>query len=134
MFAPFKSNAAVYGSVQVETGVASGDPHQLVLMLFDGALDAIVTARGALSRGDVPAKCKAVGKAARIVEEGLRAALNQRAGGDLAANLNNLYAYINARLTQANLRNDDEALQECHRLLVGLRDAWTAIQPAARRG
>lgn len=133
MFAPFKSNASVYGSVQVETGVATNDPHRLVLMLLDGALEAIVTARGALQRGDVAAKGKAIGKATRIVEEGLRAALNQQAGGELAANLNALYTYINARLTHANLRNDDRTLQECHQLLGNVRDAWLAIQPAAGR-
>ncbi|AKJ30992.1 flagellar export chaperone FliS [Caldimonas brevitalea] len=127
MFAPFRSQASAYGRVQVETSVSTADPHALVLMLFDGALSAIATARGALQRQDIEAKGHSIGKAVRIVEEGLRGGLNP-AGGELASNLNNLYVYINGRLTHANLRNDDAALQECHDLLSGLRDAWTRMQ------
>lgn len=132
MFAPFRSQATAYGHVQVETGVSGADPHKLVEMLYDGALDAIARARGAMARGDVEAKGQAVGQAVRIVEEGLRSALNRKDGGDVAENLNNVYIYITARLTHANLRNDDAALQECVKLLTPIRDAWVAMKPAGR--
>ncbi|MCW7540539.1 flagellar export chaperone FliS [Aquabacterium sp. A7-Y] len=128
MFAPFRSQASAYGRVQVETTVSGADPHTLVVMLFDGALSSIAAARGALQRQDVEAKGKNIGRAVRIVEEGLRGGLNRPAGGELAENLNSLYSYINARLTHANLKNDEAALQECHDLLTGLRDAWTQMQ------
>lgn len=132
MFAPFRSQATAYGHVQVETGVSGADPHKLVEMLYDGALDAIARARGAMARGDVEAKGQAIGQAVRIVEEGLRSALNRKDGGDVAENLNNVYIYITARLTHANLRNDDAALQECVKLLTPIRDAWVAMKPAGR--
>lgn len=67
----------------------------------------------------------------RIVDEGLRACLDLKAGGALAADLQALYAYIGQRLTQANLRNDVAALDECKRLVDPLRDAWLAIAPQA---
>lgn len=130
MYASLRSQAHAYGHVQVETGVSGADPHKLVELLFDGALDAIARARGALARGDVEAKGKAIGQAVRIVEEGLRAALNFQQGGDVAQSLNSVYAYITARLTHANLRNDDAALQECAKLLTPIREAWVAIKPA----
>lgn len=50
----------------------------------------------------------------------------------MAENLNNVYLYITARLTHANLRNDDAALQECVKLLTPIREAWVAMKPAAR--
>src|SRR5260221_1973738 len=73
MFAPFKHQANAYSNVHVETGVQGADAHQLVSMLLDGALTAIASAVSALERGDIPAKCKAVSKAAIIIDEGLRA-------------------------------------------------------------
>lgn len=130
MFAPFKSHATAYRNVAVESGVAAGDPHQLVTMLFDGALSAIAEARGALAGQEVAAKGQAITRAVRIVDEGLRAPLDLRAG-ELAAQLHQLYGYIIQRLTLANLRNDDVALQECARLLSEVRSGWVGMQRQA---
>lgn len=132
MLAPLRSQATAYGQIQLQTGVLTGDPHQLIAMLFDGALSAIAAARGALQRGDIGAKGRHIGKAVRIVEEGLLCALDQERGGELARNLNDVYAYVNMRLTQANLRNDPAALRECHDLLAPIRDAWTSIKAPQR--
>jgi flagellar protein FliS len=122
--------ASLYARVGVETGVSSASPHRLVAMLFDGFADAVVQAKGALQGGQVDAKCRAIGRATRIVDEGLKASLDMHGGGALAADLAELYAYITLRLTQANLRNDAAALDECLALIQPLRDAWTSIAPA----
>jgi flagellar protein FliS len=131
MFSPHKSFAGTYSQVAVQTGVESADGRKLVGMLYDGALEAISKARGALGRGDVAVKGQQIGKAVRIVEEGLRGGLDLARGGELAANLDGLYRYVARRLTEANLRNDDRALDECARLLAPLRDAWSEL-PAAQ--
>jgi flagellar protein FliS len=120
-----------YRQVGHETGVVDASPHRLVAMLFDGCLDAIAEARGALRNGDVAAKARAISRAARIVDEGLRGALDLNDGGALAGELNQLYGYLSMRLTLANLRNDEDALAECQRLLSPLRDAWNSIAPQA---
>ena len=70
----------------------------------------------------------------RIVEEGLKAGLDLKEGGRLAADLSDLYAYVELRLTQANLRNDLAALDECKRLILPLRDAWASIGPQVDNG
>lgn len=119
----------LYRRIDVETGVSGASAHHLTLMLFNGALDAISQAKGALQSGQIEVKCAAIGKAIRIVDEGLKASLDPSAGGDLAGNLSSLYSYITTRLMSANLRNDLEQLDECARLLTPLRDAWTAIRP-----
>jgi flagellar secretion chaperone FliS len=123
----------LYRRMSVETEVIDANPHRLVAMLFDGLVDAIVGARSALAKGDIAAKGEAIGRAVRIVDEGLRAGLNLQAGGGLAADLQELYGYLTMRLTQANLRNDDAALEECKRLVGTLRDAWQSIAPAGAR-
>lgn len=119
--------AGAYRQIAAETGVVDATPHRLVTMLYDGFFEAIAEARGALRAGDHERKGKAIGRAVRIVEEGLRSGLNRDAGGALAENLNNLYSYVAVRLTQANLRNDETALDECQRLVQPLRDAWKSI-------
>ena len=132
--APFSRNpsmpqASLYARVGVETGVSEASPHRLVAMLFDGFTDAVAQAKGALQNGQVQAKCQAIGRAARIVDEGLKASLDLRGGGPLAADLADLYAYVTLRLTQANLRNDTQALDECLALMQPLREAWASIAP-----
>jgi flagellar secretion chaperone FliS len=123
--------ASLYARVGVETGVSAASPHRLVAMLFDGFADAVAQAKGALQAGQVQAKCQAIGRAARIVDEGLKASLDLRGGGQLAADLADLYAYVTLRLTQANLRNDAQALDECLALMQPLREAWASIAPQA---
>jgi flagellar protein FliS len=83
----------------------------------------------ALERGDIPAKCKAVSKAAIIIDEGLRAQLDMKAGGQVAATLQDLYSCVLLRLTKANLKNDAAMLRECSQLLTPMRDAWNSIKP-----
>ena len=136
MFAPAAAHrntsnafAGTYRQIGIETGVAAASPHQLVLMLFDGFNDAVAQARLALQLRQIEAKGRAIGRAARIVEEGLKASLDLKAGGKLAQDLMALYGYVTLRLTQANLHNDAAALDECVRLMEPLRSAWIAIRP-----
>ena len=121
------TSAGAYHRIGIETDVGGASPHQLVSLLFDGCIDAIVQARGALEQGDPKAKGQAIGRAVRIVEEGLKAGLDLEAGGALAADLRALYGYIVLRLTRANLHNDDAALAECQRLIEPVREAWSRI-------
>jgi flagellar protein FliS len=125
------SHAGAYRQVGVETGVGAASPHQLVTMLFEGFVDAIVQARAAMQQRQIEAKCSAISRAVRIVDEVLKAALDCQGGGTLAENLRALYGYLALRLTHANLHNDAAALDECQALIEPVRSAWAAIAPAA---
>ena len=111
----------------METSVDQATPHNLVEMLFDGLLVAVGAARSAMERGDIKSKCKQIVIAVRILEEGLKSALNLEQGGELAENLDRLYGYCVVRLTQANARNDDSALAEVARLIEPLAMSWKQI-------
>jgi flagellar secretion chaperone FliS len=124
---PTFNASGVYRTVGLETGVTAASPHQLVMMLFEGVQESIAQARGAMRSRNIAVKGRAIGRAVRIVEEGLRAALDLEAGGELALDLRELYAYIALRLTRANLENDEAALDECQRLIEPLASAWAAI-------
>lgn len=129
-----RQSAGLYQQVGVESQLANATPHALVAMLFEGFLEALAQARGAIRNRDAAAKGMAIGRAVRILDEGLRAGLDVRAGGSLARDLGDLYAYVTHRLTLANLRNDEDALAECQRLMQPLRDAWLAIGAEAGTG
>jgi len=119
--------AKAYQDISLQTGVGSADPHKMILMLFDGAIEAIRLSESYVGTRKVAAKCEALGKAVRIVEEGLKASVDRNAGGQLAERLVALYEYITLRLLQANLRNDRKALEEARTLLGDLRSAWAQI-------
>ena len=122
--------AAAYKRVAADTGVQSADPHQLVSLLFDALLQTLQRARGALDSGDLAAKGAAIGKAARLLEEGLKAGLNMEQGGALAQNLRGMYSYCVVRLIHANLHNDAAALAEVSSLIEPVADSWQRIKGA----
>jgi flagellar secretion chaperone FliS len=122
-------HAQMYSRVGVETGVQGASPHKLVAMLFEGYFESLMRAQAAMAASDIEHKGREIGRAVRIVEEGLKASLDLGAGGALASDLSELYAYVTLRLTQANLKNDAAALDECRALMKPLQDAWQAIAP-----
>lgn len=128
MFTGFKSAAATYAQVDLESRVAVADPHSLIEMLFDGAIMAVGQADQCLAAGDIPAKGQAVSRAIRIIEEGLKASLDPNTGGQLARHLGELYDYMAQRLLMASIKNDAEGFREVRKLLVELRGAWTQIK------
>jgi flagellar protein FliS len=132
MFATHSPRAAsAYQRINVETSMHTMDQHQLVALLYQGALGAIASARGAMARGDVLGKCNGISKAIRIIEEGLNTGLDRVDGGELAENLGALYDYCVRRLTLANARNDDALMQEVQRLIEPLAQAWADMKGAA---
>ncbi len=125
-----------YAKVGIETGIMEANPHRLVLMLFEGALLAITNAKQHMLRGEIAAKGESVSKAIMIINDGLRASLEVKAGDQLAQNLYALYEYMSNRLLFANAKNEPAALDEIKHLLADLKGAWEAIgkpqgQPAA---
>lgn len=129
MFSAYSPRAAnAYQRINVETSMHTIDQHQLVALLYEGVLNAIATARGAMARGDVLAKVNAISKALRIIEEGLSTALDKVDGGELAENLGSLYDYCMHRLILANARNDDAIMQEVMRLIEPIALGWNEIR------
>jgi flagellar protein FliS len=118
-----------YKKVGVESKVIGADPHQLISLLFHGALDTITIARNQIIRKDMEAKGKSISKAIAIIGEGLHSSLDKKVGGELAQNLSALYDYMVRRLVDANIKNDTAILDEVTDLLTGLAEAWDSIRP-----
>jgi len=126
------NNINQYSSIDSYTGVTDADPHQLVLMLLDGALRKISIVKGLMEREQIAQKGEVIGQAISIVG-GLRSSLDLSAGGELAANLDNIYEYIERRLLEANLNNDVSILSEASKLLHEIKSAWESIPLESRK-
>lgn len=123
----YTHGASAYARVGVESGVMSADPHKLIVMLFDGAQASIRAARIHMQDGNIAEKGKSISKALDIINNGLSAALDQEKGGEIAERLGSLYDYIARLLLTANLRNDEESLNQAERLLEDVASAWREI-------
>lgn len=130
--AVLNAKLAAYQSVAVHGGLAADDPHHLILMLMDGALERLNAARGALEYGDLAQKAQLLHRVVAIIAE-LRGSLDQVRGGPLAHNLDDLYEYMARQLMRANAENRASLIEEVISLLGEIRVAWVAV-PMAMRG
>ncbi|EHD22014.1 MULTISPECIES: flagellar export chaperone FliS [Brenneria] len=124
-----RNGSQAYARVGLESGVMSASPHQLIVMLLDGAKSAMVRARILMQQGDIANKGIALSKAIDIITNGLKAGLDVEKGGELAENLSALYDYMAQRLMIANLHNDVKVIEEVEALLENIADAWRQIGP-----
>jgi flagellar protein FliS len=115
-----------YQNVNTQAQAVDASPHRLIQMLMEGGLTRIAQARGAMERQQTAMKGELIGKAIGIVG-GLRAGLDLQQGGELAANLDNLYQYMVSRLLEANVKNDAAPLDEVAGLLRNVKSGWDAI-------
>jgi flagellar protein FliS len=119
-----------YAKIGVESAVMSASQQQLVVMLFDGALSALIRARLFMQDGNIAGKGSSISKAINIIEAGLKEGLTENRGDELADNLLDLYNYMTRRLLHANLHNDVAAVEEVEGLLRNIADAWKeVVQP-----
>ena len=125
------SKLAAYQSISAHGSVAGADPHRLVLMLMDGALERLAIARSCMERrqrGDIARKAQLLSQCISMVGE-LRGSLNMAQGGELARNLSDLYEYMTRQLLRANVDNNAACIAEVQGLLGEIRSAWIAIGP-----
>lgn len=111
--------------------ILTASPGQLVLMLYDGALNAMAAARAALDRpasdtGKYEAVNRQITKARKILSE-LQGRLSYDASPEFAGTMYRLYDYYNRRLLEANLRKQKEPISEVEDLLRQIRDAWAEM-------
>lgn len=127
MFGTPKRGVGAYATVGLETGVAAASPHKLVVMLYDGVIVALLSAINGIKSANIAVKGASLSKAITIIDNGLRASLDKKAGGEIAANLDALYDYMSRRLLEANIKSDASIVEEIHGLMANLREAWVQI-------
>lgn len=112
-----------YAQIGVESAVMSASQQQLVTMLFDGVLSALVRARLFMQDYNQQGKGVSLSKRSTSLRNGLRVSLDEESKDELTQNLIALYSYMVRRLLQANLRNDVSAVEEVEALMRNIADA-----------
>ena len=123
------NRANAYRQVGAHSGVENASPHALIQMLFEGLFQSLNAARGAMERGEIEEKGRHLGKAVRILQEGLAAGLDLDKGGELAGNLKLLYDYSVKQLTHANVHNEVGLVEEVIGVLQPVAQGWKEIGP-----
>lgn len=124
-----RNPAAAYRSTAVETRVHEADPHQLIALMLEGAIQRLRMAEACIASGDLTRKAKAASEAGAIVDS-LSGCLDFSQGGDIAVRLEALYDYASRRIVAANAANDAQAFGEVAGLLDDVFAAWKQIKPA----
>ncbi|WP_188151681.1 flagellar export chaperone FliS [Teredinibacter waterburyi] len=115
-----------YAKVHNTASANVASPHKLIDMLYQGAIERVVQAKGAIEYGNIELRGKKINSAISIIG-GLRMSLDSEKGGDIAENLDALYVYIQGVLARAHIKADLSLLDESLKLLTDMRDTWKQI-------
>ena len=121
-----------YAQTSVQTGVENATPHRLVQMLYEGALDRIAQAKGAIARKDLETKAHLTNRIMDILTH-LQSSLELEKGGEVAENLYRLYDYMNRQVFTASRDNDPAKLEEVASLIREVKSAWDQMPEDYRR-
>ena len=115
-----------YQQIGTRNTVSDSSPHRLIQMMMEHAITQMNHARGHITRGEIEAKGRTIGKAISIIN-GLQASLNHSANSQMSDNFDALYTYMMRRLLEANLNDDVAIVDEIAGLLSEIKEAWDAI-------
>jgi len=118
MYSP-RAYANEYRRQQIE-GASQGE---MVWLLLDGVVRFLHTARLLMEQKDIPGTHNALVRARDIVYE-LQGSLDFEGGGDIAKNLNCLYAFAIRRITEANSSKDPAGIDDASAVITDLRNGW----------
>jgi flagellar protein FliS len=106
-----------------QMAVKTANRGQLLIMLYESAIQNVKKATVAIEKKDVPSKGTAIGKAHDIINE-LMNTLDFEVGGNIARDLERLYAFMTEQLVKANIENNKQCLDNVQRLLEKLLSGW----------
>jgi flagellar protein FliS len=109
-----------------EIAVKTATPLQLVVILYDGAIQALQEAQEHIKQKNIAQRSQCLNRATAMISE-LHASLSFDEGGEIANSLDRLYAYMQDQIFKANLEQRIEPLANVTKLLENLRDAWRAL-------
>jgi len=124
------SGALAYNNVSATSGIEDADPHMLIQMLIDGAIEKTNRAKYFMAENKIAQKGQHVSWAISIIS-GLQASLDSEKGGEIAVNLAGLYDFCIHTLVEANSENDTEKLDSVLKVMNEIRDGWMGIRKQA---
>ncbi|MGE3977324.1 MAG: flagellar export chaperone FliS [Nitrospira sp.] len=115
-----------YTNQYQQTQVMTSSRVQIVVLLYDAAIQSIELARVGIESNNPRDKGRFLGRAISIIGE-LNSVLDFEQGGEIARSLHRLYEYMLSELITANVRNDVNRLDGPLRCMTTLREGWHEI-------
>jgi flagellar protein FliS len=127
-----RSNLKTYQKVNRDSSLTTADPHRVIVMLFDGLLEGISIAKGAIERKDLALKSTSLSKSINILRS-FQDTLDFESEPEISDNFNALYEYCIERLTEASISLDISELDHVVELLKPIIDAWKEISESDKQ-
>ncbi|HHA1723962.1 TPA: flagellar export chaperone FliS [Enterobacter cloacae] len=128
-----KTGNNAYTTVSLDSQITGATPHQLIVLLYDGAINAMKRAEIYFQSGNIARRGEMISRAINIIDNGLRAGLDHEKGGKIAEELESLYEYISRTLLEVNLNKSGDKLPHLIALMTGMLETWQAIAPQQKQ-
>jgi flagellar protein FliS len=125
-------NLKAYKQVNLHSNLLESNPHQVILMMLDGALQSISVAKGAIERKNFELKSESITKATNILDA-LRGSLDFECEPKVSENFDVLYSYCIETLNKVSLDLNISAIDEIVDMLKPLRDAWAEMSEESKK-
>jgi flagellar protein FliS len=111
--------------MNAQTQLTDASPHKVIQLLMAGAIDRLIKV-SALMENQAGGYHDMLSNSIDIILA-LNSALDMEKGGEISANLNALYDYMQLQLVQANIENDHKKVDEVIELIKKIKDGWDQI-------
>ncbi|PYF81650.1 flagellar protein FliS [Marinomonas alcarazii] len=127
-----KKGIQAYKKDSIKSDLASADPHRVIQLLLQGAIERLALGKGCIERADWAGKAAAFTRAIEIINA-LRDALDRDANPELVDNLEGLYDYMTVRINEASVSKDIAVIDQVIALLLQIKGAWDQISEADKQ-
>ena len=124
-------NLKAYKKTNLEAELSVADPHRVIQMMYEGLIERLSQAKGAIMRHDYEYKADRISKAVGIIN-GLQSALDNRSNPELGQRMFALYDYMKELLTKASVSLDTAPIDEVINLILPIKQAWAQIPQAIK--
>ncbi|MBJ7539809.1 flagellar export chaperone FliS [Marinomonas transparens] len=127
-----KKGIQAYKKDSIKSDLASADPHRVIQLLMQGALEKLALGKGCIDRADWAGKAVALTRAVEIINA-LKDALDRDVNPELVDNLEGLYDYMTTRINEASVSKDSSIIEHVMGLLLQIKGAWDQITDSDKR-
>ena len=120
-----------YKKDSLKSDLAGADPHRIIQLLMQGALERLALSKGFIERRDMESKSNTLTRVVEIINA-LRDALDREANPELVDNLDALYGYMIEQVHEAGLNMDVSKIDVVMQLMLEIKGAWDQIANIAR--
>lgn len=106
-----------------DSAVQGATPIELVVLLFDSAIDDMRRALAAMRGGDIEARSVQIGHAMMVLQQ-LQGTLDFERGGEAARQFEQFYNLVRAKLLEAQIRGSSDLMVQQIGSMAEVRNCW----------